>query len=67
MANNHSSKRHAGGQSRTDAGGRLIPIVEPEVTHTIGLVAPQREPMTPLLTALVAEARKLALNTSRPQ
>ena len=46
---------------------RSIPIVEPEVTHTIGLVAPQREPMTPLLTALVAEARKLALNTSRPQ
>jgi DNA-binding transcriptional LysR family regulator len=46
---------------------RSIPIVEPEVTHTIGLVAPQREPMTPLLTALVAEARKLALNPSRPQ
>lgn len=40
---------------------RSIPIVEPEVTHTIGLVAPQREPMTPLLTALVAEARKLAV------
>jgi DNA-binding transcriptional LysR family regulator len=39
---------------------RSIPIVEPEVTHTIGLVAPQREPMTPLLTALVAEAKKLA-------
>jgi DNA-binding transcriptional LysR family regulator len=46
---------------------RSIPIVEPEVTHTIGLVAPQREPMTPLLTALVAEARKLALNPSQPQ
>jgi DNA-binding transcriptional LysR family regulator len=39
---------------------RSIPIVEPEVTHTIGLVAPQREPMTPLMTALFAEARKLA-------
>jgi DNA-binding transcriptional LysR family regulator len=42
------------------AAVRSIPIVEPEVTHTIGLVAPQREPMTPLLTALFAEARKLA-------
>jgi len=46
---------------------RSIPIVEPEVTHTIGLVAPQREPMTPLMTALFAEARKLALNSSQPQ
>ena len=46
---------------------RSIPIVEPEVTHTIGLVAPQREPMTPLMTALFAEARKLALNSSRQQ
>jgi hypothetical protein len=40
---------------------RSIPIVEPEVTHTIGLVAAQREPMTPLMTALVAEAKKLAI------
>jgi DNA-binding transcriptional LysR family regulator len=40
---------------------RSIPITEPEVTHTIGLVAPQREPMTPLLTALVAQARRLAV------
>lgn len=41
---------------------RSIPIVEPEVTHTIGLVAPQREPMTPLMTALISEAKRLALN-----
>jgi len=41
---------------------RSIPIVEPEVTHTIGLVAPQREPMTPLLAALVTEAKKLAVS-----
>jgi DNA-binding transcriptional LysR family regulator len=40
---------------------RSIPIVAPEVTHTIGLVVPQREPMTPLLAALVAEAKKLAV------
>ena len=28
--------------------------------HTIGLVAPAREPMTPLTAALVAEARRVA-------
>jgi DNA-binding transcriptional LysR family regulator len=41
---------------------RSIPIVEPEVTHTIGLVVPQREPMTPLVTTLVTEAKKLAVS-----
>jgi DNA-binding transcriptional LysR family regulator len=40
---------------------RAIPIVEPEATHTVGLIAPAREPMTPLTAALVAEARRLAL------
>jgi DNA-binding transcriptional LysR family regulator len=35
---------------------RSIPIVEPEATHQIGLVVPQREPMTPLAAALMAEA-----------
>jgi DNA-binding transcriptional LysR family regulator len=39
---------------------RAIPIVEPEAAHTIGLVVPVREPMTPLNAALVAEARRLA-------
>jgi DNA-binding transcriptional LysR family regulator len=39
---------------------RAIPIVEPEVVHQIGLVVPPREPMTPLLSALVAEASRLA-------
>ena len=39
---------------------RAIPIVEPEAVHTIGLVVVAREPMTPLNTALVAEARRLA-------
>jgi hypothetical protein len=39
---------------------RAIPIVEPEVSHTIGLVAPAREPMTPLTAALVTEARRVA-------
>jgi DNA-binding transcriptional LysR family regulator len=41
---------------------RAIPIVEPEAVQTIGLVLPHREPMTPLVRALVTEARQLALN-----
>jgi DNA-binding transcriptional LysR family regulator len=39
---------------------RAIPIVEPEAVHTIGLVVPPREPLTPLTAALVAEAKRLA-------
>ena len=39
---------------------RSIPIVEPAATHAVGLVVPHREPMTPLIAALVAEARVLA-------
>ena len=39
---------------------RAIPIVKPEAVHTIGLVVPAREPMTPLNAALVAEAKRLA-------
>ncbi len=39
---------------------RAIPIVEPAATHSIGLVVPQRNPLTPLINALVTEARLLA-------
>jgi DNA-binding transcriptional LysR family regulator len=39
---------------------RAIPIVEPEASYTIGLVVPAREPMTPLIAALVAEAKRVA-------
>jgi len=39
---------------------RAIPIVKPATVHTIGLVVPAREPMTPLNAALVAEARRIA-------
>lgn len=39
---------------------RAIPIVGPEAVHTIGLVVPMREPMTPQTAALVAEARRVA-------
>ena len=38
---------------------RAIPIVDPDPPPTIGLVYPQREPMTPLTAALVTEARRL--------
>ncbi|KQO67404.1 LysR family transcriptional regulator [Methylobacterium sp. Leaf89] len=41
-------------------GLRTIPIVEPEIEHTIGLVVPQREPATPMVAALVGIARHLA-------
>jgi DNA-binding transcriptional LysR family regulator len=36
---------------------RSIPVVDPDVSHAIGLVVPDREPMTPLVNALVATAR----------
>ncbi len=37
-----------------------VPIEGPEVTHSIGLVAPAREPLTPLTAALVTQARRIA-------
>jgi DNA-binding transcriptional LysR family regulator len=45
---------------------RSIPIEEPATTHAVGLVVPYREPMTPLIAALVMEARELA-STLSPQ
>jgi DNA-binding transcriptional LysR family regulator len=39
---------------------RAIPIVAPAATHLIGLVVPDREPTTPLIKALMTEARQLA-------
>jgi DNA-binding transcriptional LysR family regulator len=39
---------------------RAIPIVQPEVRHTVGLVVPARQPMKPLTAALVTEARRAA-------
>jgi DNA-binding transcriptional LysR family regulator len=41
-------------------GVRSIPITAPDLEHTIGLVAPRREPSTPMVTALVTIARSLA-------
>jgi DNA-binding transcriptional LysR family regulator len=37
---------------------QVIPIVNPEIVHTIGLVIPVRDPATSLVTALAAEARR---------
>lgn len=37
----------------------LVPLDQPEATHVVGLVAPWREPHTPVLEALLAEARRM--------
>lgn len=39
---------------------RAIPIVAPEVEHTVGLIAARRDPLTPVLAALIAEAERFA-------
>jgi DNA-binding transcriptional LysR family regulator len=39
---------------------RAIPIVEPEVSHTIGLVVSDRFPIQPAVSALLDEARSVA-------
>lgn len=46
-------------------GGRLrsIPIVEPEAEHLVGLIAPRRDPQTPVLAAFLAEAARYAGRT----
>lgn len=41
---------------------RAIPIVEPDASHLVGLVATRREPHTPLVSALLSEAMTLAGN-----
>ncbi len=37
-----------------------IPIVEPEISHSVGLIVAYREPTTPLVKALLAAARQMA-------
>lgn len=39
---------------------RIIPLEQDTPPHSIGLIAPWREPHTPVLTALLAEAKGLA-------
>lgn len=40
----------------------LVPLETPEATHAVGLVAPWREPHTPVLEALLAEARRMVID-----
>lgn len=44
---------------------RKIPITEPDAEHLVGLVATHREPFTPLVSALLHEARLLAEGDKR--
>lgn len=41
-------------------GLKAIPLKEPAVSHAVGLIAPWREPHTPVLSALLSEARGLS-------
>ena len=45
---------------------RSIPIVQPIATHAVGLVIPDRDTTTPLVGALIAEARQLAEVLAHP-
>ncbi len=42
---------------------RAVPLVAPEVTHSIGIVVPAAEPLAPLAEALVELARRLDLES----
>lgn len=39
---------------------KMIPLIEPEASHVVGLVATHREPFTPLVSALLHQARSLS-------
>ena len=39
---------------------KAIPIVEPDPTYTIGLIAGPRQPITPLVSAFMREAKRIA-------
>src|SRR5690606_15886840 len=41
-------------------GISIVSLVDPDPHHTVGLVATHREPFTPLVSALLHEARTLA-------
>ena len=44
------------------AGLAAVPIDEPAARHAVGLIAPYREPHTPVLAGLLAQARRMALD-----
>jgi DNA-binding transcriptional LysR family regulator len=39
---------------------KMIPLIDPEASHIVGLVATHREPFTPLVSALLHQARSLS-------
>jgi hypothetical protein len=39
---------------------RILPIKGNDAAHGVGLLAPYREPHTPVLAALIAQARRMA-------
>lgn len=43
-----------------------IPIVEPDTTYTIGLIAGPREPITPLVSAFMREAKGVSSQLEKP-
>lgn len=45
---------------------RSIPIIEPSATHAVGLVVSDRDKTTPLVRALITEAKKLAKVLAQP-
>jgi hypothetical protein len=45
---------------------RALDIIDAQQKQRIGLVLPQREPMTPLVHGLYAEARRIMLDSTLP-
>ena len=43
-----------------DGGLVAVPVVSPDARHPVGLIAPWREPHTPVIAALLAEGRRQA-------
>ncbi|MBP9951979.1 MAG: LysR family transcriptional regulator [Cypionkella sp.] len=48
-----------------DGSLHAIPIVQPEAEHLVGLITARRDPQTPVLTALIEEASRLASRLKR--
>lgn len=44
-------------------GAEVIPLVEPEISHTVGLVASDRDPPSPLAAAMFALAHGLDIQS----
>jgi hypothetical protein len=39
-----------------------IPLAEPDASHSVGLIAAEREPLTPLASAILDTASRLELS-----